>query len=85
MDFSILLAILGLGVAVISLLKPQSKLSISFKINWVDKTVIIFSLIFVHYIAFTPILKELGLLLPLGYWRWGFDEKSAKYIYIRYY
>jgi hypothetical protein len=53
MDFSILLAILGLGVAVISLLKPQTKLSISFKINWVDKTVIIFYLIFVHYIAFT--------------------------------
>lgn len=80
MDFSILLAILGLGVAVISLLKPQTKLSISFKMNWLDKSVIAFSLLFVHYIAFAPILKEFNLLLPLGHWRWGFDEKSATYL-----
>lgn len=80
MDFSILLAILGLGVAVISLLKPQTKLSISFKMNWLDNSVIAFSLLFVHYIAFAPILKELDLLLPLGHWRWGFDEKSATYL-----
>lgn len=80
MDFSILLAILGLAIAVFSLLTPQTKLSISYKINWIDKTVIVLPLIFVHYIAFTPVLKGLGLLLPLGYWRWGFDEKSATYL-----
>lgn len=80
MDFSILLAILGLGIAVFSLLKPQTKLSITFKINWFDKTVVAISLLLVHYIAFTPVLKELGLLLSLGPWRWGFDEKSATYL-----
>jgi hypothetical protein len=71
---------LGLAVAVYSLLSAQTKLSLSFKINWIDKIVIVLFIVLIHYIAFTPVLNELGVLIPLGNWRWGFDEKSATYL-----
>jgi hypothetical protein len=79
MDFSILLAILGLSVATVSLLSHQTKLSISFKLTKFDVLIFSLSLLLIHYIAFIPTLKELGLLIPLGPWRWGFDAKSTTY------
>lgn len=79
MDFGILLAILGLGIATVSLLSHQTKLSISFKLTKFDVLIFSLSLVLIHYIAFVPTLNELSLLLPLGHWRWGFDAKSTTY------
>ncbi|UXI04241.1 hypothetical protein [Photobacterium sp. TY1-4] len=80
MDSSSILTMLGLVVAIYAIIPRESKLDLNIRISTVDKIVILFSLITVHYIMFYPVLNNMGLKVNFGPWLWGFDQKNTTYL-----
>ncbi len=82
MDPVALLTILGLVVAVYAIIPPERKLDFRLRLNWLDWTIIIVSIVSIHYILFHPVLSELGIAFDIGDWRWGFDPSNTSYLII---
>ncbi|MBE3769531.1 hypothetical protein HJ207_17560 [Vibrio parahaemolyticus] len=80
MDSSTILTMLGLTAAVLAIIPKESKLDLSLRISKFDWTVIIVSLIFIHYIMYYPVLNELGLKYNFGKWKFGFNENNTTYL-----
>ncbi|MBY7918722.1 hypothetical protein KW474_11835 [Vibrio fluvialis] len=80
MDSSTILTMLGLTAAVLAIIPKESKLDLSLRISKFDWTVIIVSLIFIHYIMYYPVINELGFKYNFGKWKFGFNENNTTYL-----
>jgi hypothetical protein len=74
-----LLTVLGLLVAIVTLLPEERRLNLRLRIRALDVSVIVVAFLIVHYIKYFPVLNALGVP-ALGPWRWGFDPETASYL-----
>lgn len=79
-DTTILLTILGVFAAVWALIPQSSRLQFRFCVSWLDWFLGGAVLTIIHYLVFTPTLKQLGLFYSFGPWRWGLNTSSAVYL-----
>lgn len=80
MDPSGILTILGLAVAVYAIIPREKRLDLGLRISRFDWFVVCVIFLIIHYIIYFPVLKELGVALDLGYWKYGFNEKNTVYL-----
>ncbi len=79
MDISGILTLFGLFIAIYAIIPREIRLDLSVKISKFDWFVVLLALLFVHYINFYPIMKEIGLSIDGAKWKYGLDEKSVTY------
>lgn len=82
MEPTVLYTIIGLLVAIYAIIPAESKLDLRVRFNWLDISILIVALLLVHYILFFPVLYNLGIVKPLGNWKWGFNPNNTSYLII---
>ena len=80
MSVEVLLTIIGLALAVYTVLPAERRLDINLRMSKGDWAIALGALGLVHYITFYPVLSQIGLAPDLGPWRWGFRPDTASYL-----
>ncbi|HEY4537087.1 MAG TPA: hypothetical protein VIG45_01375 [Erysipelothrix sp.] len=79
-DTGSLITIFGLIAAVWALVPGTSRLRLEFSLNRFDRFVLFAAFFLINYLAFAPILQNMGLYYSLGPWKWGWNSASAIYL-----
>lgn len=82
MEPTVLYTIVGLLVAVYAIIPAESRLDLRVRFNWLDISILVSALLLVHYILFFPVLYNVGIVKPLGNWKWGFNPSNTSYLII---
>ena len=82
MSSEALLAVIGVLIALYSILPAERRLDLHLRLGRFDWCLAIAALASLHYISYFPVLDSLGIALPLGPWRWGFTADSTSYLIV---
>lgn len=74
-----LITVVSFAIAVYALLPPERSLDLKIKFAWYDRLLVLCSVVVLHYMVYLPVLRENGLALNLGPWRWGFTPELTTY------
>jgi len=80
LDPSGILTILGLAVAGYAIIPRERRLDLGLRVSKLDWLIVCAAIFLIHYLIYFPVLKELGIALDLGYWRYGFNEENTVYL-----
>jgi len=73
-----ILTVLAILVAGYTLLVEKKRIDLRLRLSWIDKLIFIFLAICILYVIYLPVLKQIGLTLPLP-WLWGFNENLVTF------
>ena len=82
MSSEALLAVIGVLIALYSILPSERRLDIRLRLDRIDIGIAIACMILVHYLKYEPMLEQIGFAPSLGPYLWGFEADSTSYLLI---